>query len=187
VPQGAIGGWRRIPERKLLIRAVISEVMLTIDDQRRVAGLRIIWQGGAVTELSMQMTRKGAHTRTTSEDTISLVRRLAEHYDDNTIAAILSKQRRRTATGLTWTKTRVKELRVSRGIPVCQPPGPGTVSTTGRRCRRGHRPSGRRRARRQQVHHLRWLRDGYITGEQLTPAAPWRIRFDRALRDKIRP
>ncbi len=33
----------------------------------------------------------------------------------------------------------------------------------------------------------RWLRDGFITGEQLTPAAPWRIRIDQALRDKIAP
>ena len=33
----------------------------------------------------------------------------------------------------------------------------------------------------------RWLRDGFITGEQLTPGAPWRIRIDQALRDKIRP
>ncbi len=33
----------------------------------------------------------------------------------------------------------------------------------------------------------RWLRDGFITGEQLTPGAPWQIRIDQALRDKIRP
>ena len=82
-----------IPERKQLIRAVITEIVLTIDDQQRIAGLRIIWQGGAVAELSMPMTRKGEHTRTTSEDTVTLVRRLAAHYDDKTIALILSKQR----------------------------------------------------------------------------------------------
>jgi excisionase family DNA binding protein len=33
----------------------------------------------------------------------------------------------------------------------------------------------------------RWLRDGFITGEQLTPGAPWQIRIDQAVRDKIRP
>jgi excisionase family DNA binding protein len=33
----------------------------------------------------------------------------------------------------------------------------------------------------------RWLRDGFVTGEQLTPGAPWRIRIDQALRDRIRP
>ena len=33
----------------------------------------------------------------------------------------------------------------------------------------------------------RWLRDGFITGEQITPGAPWQIRIDQALRDRIRP
>jgi excisionase family DNA binding protein len=33
----------------------------------------------------------------------------------------------------------------------------------------------------------RWLRDGFLTGEQLTPGAPWQIRITRALRGKIRP
>ena len=33
----------------------------------------------------------------------------------------------------------------------------------------------------------RWLRDGFIIGEQLTPGAPWRIRIDQQLRDRIRP
>jgi excisionase family DNA binding protein len=33
----------------------------------------------------------------------------------------------------------------------------------------------------------RWLRDGFIIGEQLTPGAPWRIRIDRQLLDKIKP
>ena len=33
----------------------------------------------------------------------------------------------------------------------------------------------------------RWLRDGFITGQQPTPGAPWRIRIDQALRDRIQP
>jgi excisionase family DNA binding protein len=33
----------------------------------------------------------------------------------------------------------------------------------------------------------RWLREGFITGEQLTPGAPWQIRIDQALLDKIQP
>ncbi len=33
----------------------------------------------------------------------------------------------------------------------------------------------------------RWLRDGFVTGEQLTPGAPWQIRVDQQLRDRVRP
>jgi hypothetical protein len=41
----------------------------------------------------------------TDEATAALVHRLAEHYDDRTIAAILAKQKRCTATGLPFTLT----------------------------------------------------------------------------------
>ena len=33
----------------------------------------------------------------------------------------------------------------------------------------------------------RWLRDGFVAGEQLTPGAPWQIRIDQQLRDRVRP
>jgi predicted DNA-binding transcriptional regulator AlpA len=175
-------------ERKQLLRAVIAEIGLTVHRATHIAGLRIIWQGGAVTEVDMPMTRTGQHTRTTSEDIIALVRRLAHDYDDRSIAAILAKQGRRTSTGLSWTQTRVKSLRVSRGIPAHQPAeasknvGAGgedvvVVSITAAEQMLGV----------SRVTLYRWLRDGFIVGEQLTPQAPWRIRIDQALRDRIRP
>ena len=106
------------------------------------------------------------------------------HYDDTTIALILSRQHRQTGTGLPFTKSRVKTLRVSRGIPAFQPEivGPGgedgvvvTVAEAERLLGVG------------KVTIYRWLRDGFLTGEQLTPNAPWRIRIDQAVRDRIVP
>ena len=116
-------------ERKQLLRAILAEVVVTVDPATRTAALRIIWQGGASTELTMALTKTGGHFRATDEDTVDLVRRLAEHYDDTTIALILSRQHRRTGTGLPFTKSRVQSLRVSRGIPAHQPPD--TVPTDG--------------------------------------------------------
>ena len=176
-----------ITERKQLIRAVITEVVLTIHDKERVADLRIIWQGGAATELTMPMTKKGSHTRTTNEDTICLIRRLAAHYDDKTIAQILSRQQRRTATGLTWTKTRVKALRVSRSIPAFQPPPPSTVGTGEEDVPVVTIAEAEQILEVSKGTLYRWLRDGFITGEQLTPGAPWQIRIDQQLRDRIQP
>jgi len=176
-----------IPERKQLIRAVTSEIVLTIHDQERVAGLRIIWQGGAATELSMPMTKKGGHTRTTSEDTVGLIRRLAACYDDKTIALILSKQHRRTATGLTWTKTRVRNLRVARQIPAHDPGDPGTVTASPEDGAVVTVPQAAAMLGISKYTIYRWLREGFITGEQLTAAAPWRIRVDSALRDRLSP
>jgi hypothetical protein len=154
-----------IPERKQLLRAVISEVVLTVHADTRVADLKIIWQGGAATGLAMPMNKTGGRlTKVTSEDTINLVRRLAERYDDKTIAAILAKQRRRTATGLPWTRARV-------ATPARPAPHTGLPATTRechtrrRRCARGHDHQGREDPRRQpgnplpvaarRIHHRR--------------------------------
>ena len=176
-----------VPERKQLIRAVICEVVLTIDDKQRIAGLRIIWQGGAVTEVSMPMTRTGERPGATSEDTVALVRRLAAHYDDKMIAQILSRQNRRTATGLTWTKTRVRSLRVSKSIPAYTPPEARNVSGGSEDSPMLTVPQAAAELGVSKYTIYRWLRQGFITGEQLTPEAPWHIRIDQALRDKIRP
>jgi excisionase family DNA binding protein len=176
-----------VRERKQLVRAVIAEIGLTVDRQRRVAELRIAWQGGAITEVSMPMNKPGKHLRVTDEDTIALVRRLAQHYNDQTIAAILAKQKRRTATGLSFTRARVATLRAAQGIPVYQTPaepdvGPGDDDAVVVTITEAEKILG---VSRETLY--RWIRDGFITAEQITPGAPWRIRVDQALRDKIQP
>ena len=172
-------------ERKQLLRAIVSEVVVTVDAEARTAALQIIWQGGACTELVMAMTKAGGHFRATDEDTVELVRRLAVQYDDTTIALILSRQRRRTGTGLSFTKSRVHSLRVSRGIPSHRPPetvAPGSDDAVVVTVAEAERILGV-----GKVTIYRWLRDGFITGEQLTAGSPWRIRINQAVRDRVVP
>jgi biotin operon repressor len=173
-------------ERKQLIRAVITEVVLTVNPDTRIADLRIIWQGGADTQLQMPMTKAGAHPVRTDEDTLHLLRRLAAAYDDTTVALILSKQHRRTATGLEWTKTRVKTTRISHAIPAFA----GQPQTVGADQQDDDVVTAEEAGRQLGVSKFtiyRWLRQGFITGEQITPGAPWQIRLDQALRDRVRP
>lgn len=172
-------------ERKQLLRAIVSEVIVTVDNQARTAALRIIWQGGAATDLQMTMTKTGGHFRATDEDTVDLVRRLASQYDDTTIALILARQRRRTGTGLPFTKSRVHTLRVSRGIPAYRPPE--TVAPERDDAVVVTVAEAERLLGVGKVTIYRWLRDGFITGEQLTAGAPWRIRIDQAVRDRVVP
>ena len=176
-----------VRERKQLIRAVIAEIGITVHRQRRVADLRIVWQGGAVTEVSMPMTKAGRHLRVTDEDTIVLVRRLARHYNDQTIAAILAKQKRRTATGLPFTRARVAILRANHGIPVYQPPAQPDVGPDDDDAVVVTITEAERILAVSKETLYRWIRDGFITAEQITPGAPWRIRIDQALRDRIQP
>jgi DNA invertase Pin-like site-specific DNA recombinase len=179
-------------QRKELIRAVITEIVITpgnADDGKdsgRTCQIRIIWQGGASTEVQMPLPASGKHGRTTSEDTLGLIRRLAQHYDDTTIAQILGQQHRRTATGLPFRKAHVRALRAYHGIPGYQPP-PENVAPG---CEDAAVVSIAEAGRQLGVSSAtiyRWLRDGFVTGEQLTPGAPWQVRVDQQLRDRVRP
>jgi hypothetical protein len=115
----------------------------------------------------------------TQDDTIDLIGRLAVHYNDATIAGILNRQGRRTATGLSFTASRVSSLRTHWAIPCHQPsadPQEGELVTVAEAAKiLGIAPS--------TVH--RWLGDGFIAGEQVTPGAPWRIRVTNDLHSRF--
>jgi excisionase family DNA binding protein len=171
--------WR---ERKQLLRCIIAEVVVTVRKQDREADLRIIWEGGADTALTMTLTRAGGHFRVTDEDTVELVRRLAVTYDDTTIAVILGRNRHRTATGLHFTKARVKSLRVAKEIPAFEPV---TVTPTDDDAVVVGINKAEQLLGVSKTTIYRWLRDGFITGEQLVAGGPWRIRIDDATRAKV--
>ena len=174
------------PQRKQLIRAVISEITLTIDRAAGTCHALITWQGSATSDVTIALPKRGSGAITSSEDTVSLIRRLAGQYNDTTIARILGRQHRRTATGLPWTRDRVSGLRRCYGIPHC-PDRPANVTATGHDDVMATVPQAAQLLGVNKTTIYRWLRDGFITGEQLTPGAPWTIRITQALRDKIRP
>ncbi|HEY2765742.1 MAG TPA: recombinase family protein [Pseudonocardiaceae bacterium] len=164
-------------DRKQLLRTLLEEVNISVhrDNHGGHAELVLRWKGGALTELSVPIKRKPPAIRT-GEDTIELVRRLAVHYPDATIAGILNRQGRRTARGLPFTASRVQSLRHHWHIDAHQPgdhPEEGALLTVADAAAElGTAPS--------TLH--RWLNDGFIPGEQLTPGAPWRIRLSPELR-----
>jgi DNA invertase Pin-like site-specific DNA recombinase len=56
--------WR---ERKQLVRALISEVVVTVNHEARSADLTIVWEGGATTSFEMALRKTGGHFRATDE------------------------------------------------------------------------------------------------------------------------
>jgi len=168
------------------IRAVISEITLTIDRPAGTCHALITWQGTATSSVTFPLPKRGCGAITSSEDIVSLVRRLAGQYNDTTIARILSRQHRATATGLPWTRDRVTGLRRSHGIPHCPEP-PANVSGSEQDDVMATVPQAAQILGVDKTTIYRWLRDGFLPGEQLTPGAPWQIRITHALRGKIRP
>jgi Recombinase len=169
-------------DRKQLLRTLLDEVNITLrrEDPGPHADLVLRWKGGAISELTVPLRRRQPPIRT-DEDTIDLIRRLAVHYPDAVIAGILNRQHRRTARGLSYTASRVQSLRYHWHIPCHQPDGNGQAPE-------GELLNVTAAARQLNIAPstlLRWLNDGFVAGEQVTPGAPWRIRLTDQLRDML--
>jgi len=166
-------------DRKELLRALLEEVMVTVDRPQHRAHLTLRWRGGALTELDLSLPRSQPRGIRTDEDTLSLLSRLAALYPDDVIAGILNRQGRKTATGERFTANQVGSLRRYHNIPRFQPPAepPTGELVPIRKAAQilGIYPS--------TVH--RWLNDGFIAGEQVTPGAPWQIRITDELRARF--
>lgn len=168
-------------DRKELLRVLLEEVILNLKRAEGRAHLTLRWRGGAFTTLDVPVPRFKPMGPRTDEDTISLLRRLATLYPDEVIAGILNRQGRKTATGERFTANQVGSLRRYRGIPRFQPPATPPD---------GELVSIRQAARilgmnTSSIH--RWLADGFIAGEQVTPGAPWQIRITDELQSRIVP
>jgi DNA invertase Pin-like site-specific DNA recombinase len=166
-------------DRKELLRTLLEEVVMNLKRAEGHAHLTLRWRGGAITVLDVPVPRFKPMGPRTDEDTISLLRRLAALYPDEVIAGILNRQGRKTASGERFTANQVGSLRRYRDIPRFQPPA--------------DRPSGELVSIRKAAKILsmntssihRWLADGFIAGEQVTPGAPWQIRITDELRASI--
>jgi DNA invertase Pin-like site-specific DNA recombinase len=166
-------------DRKELLRALLEEVIITVQRHEFRARLMMRWRGGSITQLDVPIPRFQPVGPRTEEDTIALLRRLAVLYPDEVIAGILNRQGRKTATGGRFTANQVGSLRRYRNIPRCQPPADppqGELATI----RKAAQILG---LNTSTIH--RWLADGFIAGEQITPGAPWQIRITDELRARI--
>jgi DNA invertase Pin-like site-specific DNA recombinase len=167
-------------DRKQLLRTLLTEVNITVhrDVSDPHADLVLRWKGGAISDLTVPIRRPQPTIRT-DEDTIDLLRRLAVHYPDAKIAGILNRQGRRTARGLSYTASRVQSLRHHWNIPCHQPPDQpqegDLLNVTAAARQLGIAASTL----------LRWLNDGFVAGEQVTPGAPWRVRITDQLRGML--
>ncbi|HZU44043.1 MAG TPA: recombinase family protein [Terriglobales bacterium] len=165
-------------DRKELLRTLLEEIIISVDDTPSRAQLRMRWKGGAITSLEVALPHHAPPGLRTDEDTIQLLTRLAPLYPDDVIAGIFNRQERKTARGARFTAGHVGNLRryhdlarfeshpISEGESVAVQKAAeilGVVPST--------------------LH--RWINEGVIAAEQPTPGAPWRIRITDELRARF--
>jgi excisionase family DNA binding protein len=161
-------------EKKLLLRAAFSGVLVRVDRAAARVVVTLARQGGATSEVEVPLPRVGENNCTARDTVIQDVRRMATVMTDAQIARTLMRRRIRTPTGLPYTVERVKGLRKRHDIPehertVCDAPTHDALQV----------------ARELGVSHLtvlRWLREGFRFGEQVAPRAPWRIKLGPSVR-----
>jgi hypothetical protein len=168
-------------DRKELLRTVLEEVKINVLPEEGKAHLLLRWKTSAISELDVVWRVPRPAPIRTDEETLELLRRLAVHHSDSIIAGVLNRQGRKTARGESFTANRVNSLRNHWNIPRYQPPAQppdGELLTV---------EAAANQLRVAPSTLLRWLNDGFIGGEQVTPGAPWRIRMTQELKNLIVP
>jgi DNA invertase Pin-like site-specific DNA recombinase len=166
-------------DRKELLRNLLEEVKINVMSEEGKAHLVLRWKTSATTELDVVWRVPRTAPVRTDEDTIELLRRLAVHHPDKIIAGVLNRQGRKTARGESFTASRVSNLRNHWDIPRYQAPTThpeGELLTV---------EAAAKQLGLAASTLLRWLNDGFIGGDQVTPGAPWRIRMTQQLKDLI--
>lgn len=153
--------------RKRLLRTVLKEIVVRVNEHE--LDLKLHWQGGDHTSLSVLKNRTGSHRWKTEAGTEELIHALARLMSDGSIAAVLNRSGRRTGKGHTWTESRVRSFRGDHHIPVYR---------EGERTERGELTLDEtaKILGVSQMTVLRMIRRGNLPASQLCKGAPWVIR-----------
>jgi DNA invertase Pin-like site-specific DNA recombinase len=152
--------------KKRLIRALIREIIVDIDEQTSEVVLLIHWKGGVHTPLRLPRRRPGDRRVNIAKDVIESVRGLSRICDDQKIAAVLNRAKLLTGNGNYWTRTTITSLRHRNDIECHSEQlqqDQGWMNLTDAAKRIG--------VSRRTLQHA--IEDGYITAERPIPCGPW--------------
>jgi hypothetical protein len=153
--------------RQQLVRALVNEIIVDIDETAREIVLVIHWKGGQHSELRLRKPRTGEHGCCTSDDALAVVRRMAGRWSDQDIAATLNRMGLPTGQGKTWTAHRVRSIRCVRDIHAYKSAEKDGTWLTLREVAQRHGVSS---------HRIRKLiKAGILRAEQVVPGAPFQI------------
>lgn len=107
--------------KKRLLRALIREVLVDIDEKTSELVVVIHWKGGVHTPLRIKRRRPGERSTQTPKDIVDAVRMLSRIQNDEKIAGVLNRARLLTAYGNYWTRALITSLRFNHDIECHDP------------------------------------------------------------------
>ena len=164
--------------KQRIVRLLIEEVVVDLDDEAHEAVLLIHWVGGRHTEARVARRRAGGYPEDRSPGAVEVVRELGGRWPDRELAVTMNRMRCKTPDGLTWTTVRVAELRDRLGIAAFDAAAerPRTISADAAAHRLGICVGS--------VHRL--IREGVLPATQLMPSAPWQIPVEALDTEPVR-
>ncbi len=103
--------------KKKIIRMVVEEILMDLNDETLMLTMTIHWKGGVHTQVVFKKPVNGdAPPNKTDENVVELLKKLSAHYPDEEIARIFNCHKFITGAGNPWNRTRVRGLRVNNKI-----------------------------------------------------------------------
>jgi DNA invertase Pin-like site-specific DNA recombinase len=153
--------------KQRLVRALIEEIVVDLDDEKREIILVIHWHGGQHSELRVRKPQSGEHMKRNAPDVDEVIRQMGARWSDEHIAATLNRMGASTPFGHTWNAKRVAGYRRTKGIP-----GYESAVKDGR-CLTMVEAA---KSAGVTCHAIRKLiRDGILPAKQYVFDAPWQI------------
>jgi hypothetical protein len=153
--------------KQRIVRSLIREISVDVDDDRREVVIVIHWRGGQHSEVRVKKPKTGEHRNRASRKAKELIQEMATRWSDEHIAATLNRMGLKTGQGLNWDKTRVGAYRRKHGLV-------GYASRT----KDGRCLTMYEAARKAGVsnHFIRTLiQRGVLPASQIMKDAPWQI------------
>jgi hypothetical protein len=123
--------------KQRIVRVLIQEVVIDLDDVSNEAVVTIHWTGGRHTEIRVARIRGGRYPDDQHPGAVEVMRKLGGKWPDRDLAVTMNQMRCKSSDGQSWTTVRVRELRERLRIAAFDPLSPetGTISVdeTGRR------------------------------------------------------
>lgn len=154
--------------RQQLLRTLVKDIVVDVDDAVREVVLTIHWRGGQHSQVRVVKPRSGEHGCRTPQEALAVMRSMASKWSDEHIAATLNRMGLPTGQGKTWTAHRVGSVRMVNDI---------------RAYRSAHKDGewltmSEAAAKLGVNNHRirRLIKEGLLRAEQVVPRAPYQIR-----------
>lgn len=153
--------------KKRIMRTVIEEIVVNLDEETEKLIFTVHWKGGTHTQFMMAKPVSGSGQKTSMED-IEIVRKMGVRYGDDEIARVLNKLGRTTGKGNRWNKQRVATVRRRYQIAgYRRKPSNLELLTLG---------EAAAYCGVSQTTIKRLVEAGVLTKDQIVPWAPWEIK-----------